>query len=178
MAEQKAIARAIGDYVRTVSIEDGNVFRSEHQELGPAMRRAQLLEQANRAEGGGLMGRRYIGSVPQVVLTDWLKSKGYTFDQWARNEGGSRCPRGMDPVAHATLDGGVRSEFLRYFLSRDFSKLHTQHTTTRREMSSIVVPSKLKGDDDEQLRRTPIVPSGKTEPGRSDRSNPDLRPAS
>lgn len=144
--------RRTGDFLRTFSTEDGKHIRGEHQELGPAMRRAKLIQEAQAHRGTGITDRRYIGSVPFTVITDWLNKRGYTIDQWARNEGGSPCPAGSDPVQHAMRDGGVKSEFLRYFLSRDFSKLHTQHTTTKRESNVIAVPSNYNTGRDNGIR--------------------------
>ena len=132
MALQR-LTRAVGDFSRRFFTQDGIHYRRETQELTAAIKRSNLIREAEAAAKYNPMGRSYIGSVPYVVLTDWLKARGYTYDQFARNEGGTRCPPGADPKAHAMLDKGVRSEFLRYFLSRDFAKLHSQHTTTRQE---------------------------------------------
>lgn len=149
------LTKAAGDYARGFVSHHGQHFRKEVQEIGPAMKRvkeiAELQSYATSATNPS--GWNYIGSVPQTILVDWLNAHGYTMDQWARNDGGSRCPVGADPVAHATLDGGVRSKFLRYFLSRDFSKLHTQHTTTRQESNRIAVPSNYKGGGHEKPGR-------------------------
>ncbi len=114
-----------GDYVRSFATEDGEHYRVHHQELGPAMKRVEQIKQAQDAAKGKVYNptdRTYIGSVPVTVLTDWLQAHGYTIDQFARRE------------------GTIRQDFMKYFLSRDFSKLHTQHTTTRRESGRIVVP--------------------------------------
>ena len=148
---KRRLTRAVGDYVRGFQTEDGAHYRTERQELGPAIRRAKLIQEAQAHKGTGEFDRRYIGSVPMVVLTDWLKARGYTMDQWARNDGGTRCPFGADPINHAMHDGGIKSEFLRYFLSRDFSKLHTHHTTSRPTggEGKIWVPG-----NDNHLRRT------------------------
>jgi len=74
------------------------------------------------------MGRQYIGSVPVVLLQDWLTKHGYTLDQFARRE------------------GTIRQEFMKFFLSRDFSKLHVQHSTTRVGTGNrIVVPHYIGG---------------------------------
>ena len=152
---KRRLTRAVGDYIRTFSTEDGEHYRTERQELGPAIRRAKLIQESQAHHGTGKYDRRYIGSVPQVVLTDWLKNNGYTADQWARNEGGRQCPAGEDPVNHCIHDNGVKSQFLRYFLSRDFAKLHTQHVTTKRESSQIVVPNYIgKRDGTNNLRGT------------------------
>ena len=130
MAGQR-LTKAVGDYVRGFASEDGSHYRTERQDLGPAIRRAELIREAQAHHGTGQFDRRYIGSIPVTMLTDWLKKRGYTMDQWARNEGGTRCPFGADPLQHCLHDNGVKSEFLRHFLSRDYAKLHTQHTTTR-----------------------------------------------
>jgi len=126
-----------GDYSRSFSVEDGNFYRGFHQDLAPAIRRTELIREAQsrRSRASNPTDRQYIGSVPQTVLIDWLNARGYTIDQFARRE------------------GTIREEFMRYFLSRDFSKLHTQHTTTRRESSRIVVPNYIGGNNgDNQLR--------------------------
>lgn len=142
-----------GDYLRTFASEDGKHYRHERQDLAPAMERSKLIQEAQARNGTGQNDRRYIGSIPTTVLIDWLNRRGLTMADWAINAGGTRCPMGVDPLEHCQTDGGVKSEFLRYFLSREFSKLHTQHTTTRRESSSIVVPNYIGGKNvDKKLR--------------------------
>ena len=144
-----------GDFLRTFSSEDGKHFRGERQDLEPAIKRTAMIREMEAARGTGQYDRRYIGSVPFVVITDWITKRGYTMHQWSINEGGSPCPIGGDPMEHIKTDGGIKSQFLRYFLSRDFSKLHTAHTTTRRESSQIVVPDNYIGGNHgtEKLRR-------------------------
>lgn len=141
--------KRVGDYARTFSSEDGKHFRGEVQELGPAIRRAELIQQAQAVNGTGQYDRRYVGSIPQTILIDWLNKHGYRIDEFARNEGG-------DPYkTNPHHGGGVKDKFLKYFLSRDFAKLHTQHTTTRRESGQIVVPDNFKGGNHgtKELRR-------------------------
>jgi hypothetical protein len=158
MATERFIKGA-ADYGRSFVSEDGVHYRREHQNLDASIEHVRKIrdkhDYATRQSNPN--GWQHIGSVPQVVLIDWLNKHGYTMDEFARNDGGTRCAAGMDPVAHATLDGGVRSEFLRYFLSRDFSKLHNQHVTTKRESSVITVPDNYIGSskrvDDSELRR-------------------------
>jgi len=126
-----------GDYSRSFSVEDGKFYRGFHQDLGPAIKRVEMIRDAQRlrTRADNPTDRQYIGSVPVVVLLDWLKAHGYTYDQFARRE------------------GNIRDEFKRYYLSREFSKLHTQHTTTRRESSRIVVPNYIGGSNgDNELR--------------------------
>lgn len=142
-----------GDYRREFLTEDGRHFRKESQDIAPAIQRvkdhSEMMTHATRANNP--MGRQYLGSIPKTMLIDWLTARGYTMDEWARNDGGTRCPAGSDPVAHATLDGGVRSEFLRWYFSRDHSKLHNQHVTSKKKSSSIYV-----GGADADIRRTEI----------------------
>lgn len=134
------LTRAVGDYVRGFASEDSVHYRTESQNLAPAIARARRIQHAQEAAGkaGNPYDRRYVGSVPITVVTDWCKRHGYTFDQWARNEGGT--PGKYYPESQ----GGVKDEFMRYFLSRDFAKLHTQHVTTKKESSQILVPRNLK----------------------------------
>jgi hypothetical protein len=145
--------RGSGDFARSFITDGKTHVRREFQELGPAMKRTKLIQEAEAASvGKNPTDRHYIGSIPMVVLTDWLRERNYNMHDWAINAGGTQCPVGADPVAHATLDGGVKSEFLRYFLSRDFSKLHTHHVTTKRETRQFVVPEmKGKADGNNEL---------------------------
>lgn len=147
MSKQR-LTRAVGDYVRRFATEDGTHYRTETQELGPAMRRSQLIRQAQEANGTGKYDRRYVGSIPMTVLHDWLKKHGYRMDQFARNEGGD--PYKTDRVR----GGGVKDKFLRHFFSRDYAKLHTQHTTTRAEAGRIIVPNYIGSKKHEDVRRT------------------------
>lgn len=151
MAER--LTKRTGDIFRSFITQDGAHIRRTHQELGPAMRRAELIreaEQESNRRGANQMDRHYIGSVPWSVLIGWLQERGYTMHDWAINAGGSRCPPGADPVQHAMTDSGVKSEFLRFFLSRDWCKLHSQHITTKREGRVFSVPE-VKGHGDKKL---------------------------
>lgn len=144
---KRHVTRAVGDYVRSFSHEDGADYRVEHQELGPAISRSQLIREAQAVNGTGKHDRRYVGSIPVTLLQGWLNKHGYRMDEFARNEGGN--PYKTDPHQ----GGGVKDKFLKYFLSRDFAKLHTQHTTTRAENSRIIVPNYTGGRQNEDLRR-------------------------
>ncbi len=68
-----------------------------------------------------------------AVLVDWLGKHGYTIDQFARNDGGSA----RVTVNNYHKDGGVKAQFLKYFLSRDFSQIHSHHVTTKTESRKI-----------------------------------------
>ena len=152
---KKRLTRAVGDYARSFSSEDGSHYRGHHQNLTPAMDRVAKIREAQalHTRATNPHGRQYIGSIPAVILTDWLEKNNYKMEEFARNEGGNKN-NGNDPQFYKT-DPGVRSKFLRYFLSRDFSKLHTQHSTSRIGTSNrIVVPGQIGDNDgDGQLRR-------------------------
>ena len=152
MAER--LTKRTGDIFRSFITQDGSHFRRTHQELGPAMRRAELIreagEEANR-RGINPTGRTYLGSIPMAVLINWLQERGYTMHDWAVNAGGTKCPPGADPVAHAATDGGVKSEFMRFFLTRDWCKLHSQHITTKRERSSVFMGEAVKNGNKQLL---------------------------
>ena len=141
MGTFKRISKVSGDYARGFIFEDGRAIRHERQELAPTIKR---VERFRRLQGRSPNEWRHVGSIPMTVLIDWLTKTGHTIDQWARNDGGTPCPPGADPVQHIQRDPGVKSQFLRHFLSRDFSKLHNVHVTTKRESSAIVVPEYLR----------------------------------
>lgn len=151
MAER--LTKRTGDIFRSFIDQDGTHIRRTHQELGPAMRRVELIREANaEASRRGLnpSGRTFIGSIPTNVLIGWLEERGYTWRDFWINAGGTMCPPGADPVQHAMTDSGVKSEFLRFFLTRDWCKLHSQHITTKRESSVFSVPE-VKGHGDKKL---------------------------
>ena len=127
-----------GDYSRALAFEGGNVYRHHHQDMAPVMKRVEQIRelQAHHTKETNPSERTYIGSVPVVLLVDWLNKRGYTREQYARNE------------------NGIATAFKKYFLSREYSKLHSQHTTTRRESNRIVVPNYIGRKHDNELRRT------------------------
>lgn len=133
--------RASGDISQTFSTEDGKNYRGIHQNSDGVIKHVNRIkgmhEHATKASNPNEW--KHIGSIPETLLWEWLKQNNYTQHQWAINEGGTRCPAGNDPVAHAKLDHGVRSKFLRFFLSRDYSKLHN-HTASQR--GKIITPSR------------------------------------
>ena len=127
MADQR-VTKVAGDYLRRFFSQDGRHFRRETQEIGPAIKRVEeirhLHDQATRASNPNEW--RHKGSIPMSVLIEWLTKNGFTIDQWARNDGG--IPGKRYPHSRS----GVKDKFLAYFLSRDFSKLHNEHVTTKR----------------------------------------------
>ena len=129
MATVKKLTRAVGDYARGFGSEDGKHYRMERQDLGPAIARTAEIRHLQENAKPNPMGRRYVGSVPATVLMTWLKERGFTMHDWAINAGGESNIHG-DPKFYQ-IDKGVKSQFMRYFLSREFSKLHVEHSTTR-----------------------------------------------
>ena len=141
MAKFRPLAQRL-DIRKTFASEDGVHYRHFSQELDPAIRHVQhLRHKVNDApRSGNKSGWQHIGSIPMTVLQDWLTKNSYTMDQWARNDGGLPYSN----VNTYKQDNGVKSQFLRFFLDRDFSKLHNEHVTTKRERSSVQVPAGIK----------------------------------
>ena len=112
-------------YAVTFSSESGQDYVGTHQDIEPVIKHVKKIrdmhsfatKQSNPNEW------KHVGSVPIAIIVDWCKRNGYNFSQWARNE------------------DGAKDKFLKYFMTRDFSKLHNQHTTTKTESSQIVVPN-------------------------------------
>jgi hypothetical protein len=136
--------RVVGDYRRGFQTQDGVHYRTESQDLGPAIKRVEILKQAEAARGKTKTDRRFVGSVPSVIIMDWCRKNHYTLDQWARNDGG------IKGLMYPESKSGVKDQFMAFFLSRDFSKLHTQHVTTKREnlVFAGVGDGKLRGTTD------------------------------
>ena len=132
--------------------EDGVHYRHYKQDFGPAMEHRKYLdEKVNGApKSGNKNGWRHHGVVPTALVLDWLSKNGYTIDQWARNDGGR--PDANPDNYHK--DPGIKSQFMRYFFTREFSKLHNHHITTKRESTSHAVPAGFKKSGEL------IVPSG------------------
>lgn len=134
-----------GDYGVTFNVEDGKAFIGYHFDSAGIEKHCRQMTHAMQAGGktpGGMNGQ-YIGSIPPALLATWLRKHGFTMHHFAINAGGERLSRNPDPYAYKK-DPGVRSQFLRYYLSRDFSKMHTHHVTTRVEHQKIWLPGDPK----------------------------------
>jgi hypothetical protein len=146
VAAKGRLTRAVGDYSRGFVSEDGKNYRTEYQDLAPAMRRVVQIRHAQELvkKADNPTGRTYIGSVPATLLMSWLHKNGHTLEQFARKE------------------GTIRQDFMKFFLSRDFSKLHVQHSTTRVGTGNrIVVPNYIGGvNGNSKLRRAESSDSG------------------
>ena len=114
--------------------ESGNAvhYRGHRQEMSPVFKHVEMLrEKVNEAPSrANPNGWHHTGSVPWPILLQWLQDNQYALDQFARTK-------------------EIRQEFLTYFISRDFSKFHNQHTTTKSSgTSQIVVPMSYRVRDE------------------------------
>ncbi len=141
MAKFRPLAQRL-DIRKSFASEDGTHYRHFKQDLDPAIRHVeQMRHKMNDApKTANKSGWQHVGSIPMTVLVDWLTKNGYTMDQWARNDGGQPYSN-VNTYKH---DNGVKSQFLRYFLDRDFSRLHNQHVTTKKERASVTVPDGIR----------------------------------
>ena len=114
----------------TYSEQNGKAVIGHHTDLDPHIKRVRYLRDiasyATRESNPN--GWRHVGTVPIPIITDWCRANNYTFGQWARNEDKSK------------------EKFMKYFLSRDFSKLHNEHSTTKRESSMVSVPKDIESN--------------------------------
>lgn len=117
-----------GDSATTYSEEDGKRYIGQHQEIQPTIDHVKHLRDvfATATKASNPNGWKHVGSVPISIIVDWCNRNKYTFDQWARDE------------------DNAKKKFMKYFMSREFSKLHNQHVTTKEERSSIWMPGDPK----------------------------------
>lgn len=132
MAGERVLAKT-ADTVKSFLTVDGKHYRKFSVNMQPVMDRVAYLNEkvngATRAENR--QGYQYLGSIPKTMLVDWLNKHGYTMHDFAVNAGGQKGktdPRGS----------GVKDKFMRYFMSRDFAKLHTQHLSVKRPDSGLI----------------------------------------
>ena len=116
-------------YAVTHAEEQGKTYTGHHQDIDPVIAHVRKVRDmhAYATKQSNPNGWKHLGSVPISIIVDWCKLNNTTFSDWARN-----------------VDG-AKDRFLKYFMSRDFSKLHNQHVTTKRESSSIIVPPSYGG---------------------------------
>lgn len=116
----------------TYSEEDGKSFVGHHINMDPMVKGASQLRELNalaKKKAGGL-NLRHEARIPMPMITDWCIKHGFTFDQWASNAGGNKDD---GSEGFYQRDPGVKSLFMRWFKSREFSKLHHGHVTNKRE---------------------------------------------
>lgn len=82
------LTKSVGDYCRGFATEDGKHYRVERQEITPTLDHVKFLsDKVNTAPKSGNKNEwSYIGSVPKLFLTDWLRKNHYTWNQYATNE--------------------------------------------------------------------------------------------
>ena len=141
----KRLLKAAGDYTRSFASEDGKHYRVEHQDMNYLMKRAKLIKEGQ--EYHNVKDRKYVGSVPISMVTDWCNRNGFTFDQFARNDGGIRGK------AYPESKSGVKDKFMAYFLTPEFSKLHGDLNAKRKTSSGgILVPDNYKAKTDGNIK--------------------------
>ncbi len=91
MASGERLTKIVGEYCRGFASEDGNHYRTERQNMKPVLDHVKHLDdKVNSApKAGNKNEMQYVGSIPLLVLTDWLKDNGYLMEHWARDE--DRC---------------------------------------------------------------------------------------
>jgi hypothetical protein len=55
-------------------------YRSWKEDLRPAQRRSEIIAKGSRESRGGM---QYLGSVPRIVIDDWLRRQGKTWHDYA-----------------------------------------------------------------------------------------------
>ena len=106
----------------TYSEEDGKVYIGHHIDLDPHIKFVRqsrhIAEAATKQSNPN--GHELVARIPIPMIWDWCLKNHYNMHQWAAN-----------------IDG-AKDKFMRYFLARDFSKLHNEHVTTKRQSSMVV----------------------------------------
>lgn len=111
--------KGYGDAWKGFKSEDGKHYRTSHADFSNIIEHNRYLNEAvNESTVMKKKGYQHIGSIPTVLLEDWLTKNGYTMHDFAINAGGDKDK--SNPYG----GGGVKDKFLKYFLSRDFNKLH------------------------------------------------------
>lgn len=98
MADKRLTAVQGPDLVRFFAHEDGVHYRGHTQNLDPALDRVKRLNEIN--ERPTKNGWRYGGSIPVVMLTEWLNKTKHRMDEFARSR-------------------ELRQEFIRWMQDRD-----------------------------------------------------------
>ena len=91
MADHRPVGFS-GDVRRVLHAEDGVAYRGFHQDHAGIKRHVEFLDhKVNGAPTRGNPNRwAYAGSIPMVLLMDWLKARAIPFDVYARNEDDTR----------------------------------------------------------------------------------------
>ncbi len=100
-----------GEVVRRVVSAQGDDGRVVHKRA-LTQRMDPVMERVEQMSSGVNTSRtwRYAGTIPLTMLLSWLEANHVRFDQWARNE------------------NGTKQRFLRWFINRDRRKLYVPGT--------------------------------------------------
>ena len=111
----------------TFSVEDGKQFISHNIDMDPHIKAVQRRREINQlsTRASNPNGHEHVARIPIPEMIRWGNANGYSFHQIMANA------------------DGAKDKFLKHFLSRDFSKLHNEHVTTKKERSTVTVPASL-----------------------------------
>lgn len=126
MADKRFLKQHDEATISAFMAEDGRHYRATRTDMDPIIDRVKYLnEKVNEApRSGNRNGYHYIGSVPRTFIDDWLRKHNYTWAEFAVNAGGEKGKTDVNGP-------GVKDQFMKYYLSRDFAKLHTGHVTSK-----------------------------------------------
>ena len=118
MSDEKFL-KGYGNMWTGFKTEDGEHYKTTHADFSGIIDHVKHMnETVNESATARRKGYQHIGTIPLPLLEQWLIEHGYTMHEFAINAGGEKNktnPHG---------GGGVKDKFLKYFLSRDFAKLH------------------------------------------------------
>jgi hypothetical protein len=114
------ILKNYGNTVTGFKTEDGKHYRTTHGDYTDVIEHVRHMDQkVNEApKATNRNGYKHIGTIPVPILEDWLIRHNYSMHEFAINAGGEKGK--TNPYG----GGGVKDKFLKFFLSKDFSKLH------------------------------------------------------
>lgn len=110
-----------GDTWTGFKSEDGKHYKTTHSDFSNVIQHVKNMDElVNESTAAKRKGYQHVGTIPMALLEDWLLKHNYTMHDFAVNAGGEKGktnPHG---------GGGVKDKFLKYFLSKDFAKLHNR----------------------------------------------------
>lgn len=136
-----------GGYAATLSEEDGQLYQGYHQDMKPIIRHVERMRdvQAAATRSSNKNGWHHMGTTTWPQIKHWCNMTGHTINQWSTNAGGKNMEPGEDPVSWAYRDKGVKAQFLRWFYSREHSKLHNAGVGSRK-VESFNIPASIARD--------------------------------
>ena len=103
--------------------EDGKHYKTVHSDFTDVIERKNLIADAQARSKSGY---EHVASIPLPILEAWLIEHNFTMHEFSINAGGDKNKTDI-------TKSGVKDQFLKYFMSRDFSKLHNKHVTTKQD---------------------------------------------